>query len=65
MPNQKEVKEAMEKYRKRFKEGFPSYYFTANDEIEKMMEEINKAIKTGKPYEPDVETEKDGKPIAY
>lgn len=65
MPTEKEATEALKRYREKFDEGFPTFYFTSNNDIEGMIKEINKAIKTGKPYEPELEEEKNGEPVFY
>ena len=41
----------LRKYRKRFSEGFPLFYFRNRDESE-IEQEIREALDNGKPYEP-------------
>ena len=64
MPAEKEVEKALNKYSKVFGVGFPSFLVPDSDEL--ILEEIKKALKTGKPYEPDYKMVDDkGNPIVY
>ncbi len=52
MYSQKEVEKALADYKMKFGEGFPTFYFYSNGDIDGLIKEIRKAIRTGKPYEP-------------
>ena len=60
----REIEKALEEYRDKFGEGFPVYYFVSSGDIGGMLKEIKRAIKTGKPYEPELK-EVDGEPVVY
>ena len=64
MPNAKDVEEALNEYSRVFGCGFPSFLVPDSDEL--ILDIIQKALKNGKPYEPDYKSFDDkGNPIIY
>ena len=64
MSERERVEKALKKYRDKFGESFPAYYFIAGSDINGMLREIKRAIETGKPYEPELK-QKRGRTVAY
>lgn len=57
-------KRVLKQYEEVFGEKFPIFYLCHSGEPDGVFEEIKKAIKTKKPYHPEIE-EVDGRPVTY
>lgn len=51
MNKKKEIIKALNDYETKFGIGFPTFHFM--NDTDGMLKEINKSIKTGKPYDPE------------
>ena len=51
MITEKEYDKLMEEYEKKFNEGFPTFHFMGD--MDGMVKEIKKCLKTGEPYNPE------------
>ena len=64
MPTVKEMEEALNEYSRVFGCCFPSFLVPDSDEF--ILKEIKKALRTGKPYEPEYKIfDENGNPIVY